>query len=115
MKKLHADILIAERGILDFLVWLTATLRWPSAIRSLPGRITLALAVSSCSKLIYVRADRNILLERRRGWRDEALIPFELVVYDTLASILKTPVVDTSRASISVSLREVLRVVGEVQ
>lgn len=106
-------IVVAERSLVDFLVWLILTLRWGGAVRSLVARIVLALSTSLCSYVIYVRAEERVLLLRRRGSAEEFLIPVELRIYDALARALDLPCVDTTSRSVYESVAEVLRIIGD--
>lgn len=105
------DLVVAERSPVDFLVWLILTLRSTEVASSIVGRVVLALSLRVCDGLVYVRADRGVLVERRKGESEEALIPVQLAIYDGVASALGVDTVDTTSSSIRDSLRGVLRVI----
>lgn len=109
---LFGGVVVAERSLLDFLVWLVVTLRWGGAVGSFVGRSAVSLHLSLCDRSVYVRADPGVLLSRRRGSPEERLIPLQLRVYDAVARAVGVPVVDTSRAAVDESFRRVLGVLG---
>ncbi len=110
--KLFGRVVAAERSLIDFLVWLVLTLRWCGAVRSFVTRAVLSLNNSLCDRVIYVRADEDVLLSRRRGSAEESLIPLELRIYDAIAKWLGTPCIDTSRRSIDECVAKILELVG---
>ena len=79
-------VVVGERGLLDFLVWLVVTLRDPSVAGSVVGRFVLGLARRVCFN-VYVHADLNTLVARRRGSPEEPLLPLQLAVYDAVARV----------------------------
>lgn len=106
--RLKGDIVIAERGLIDFLIWLIVMLKRPEVLSSIVGRIIISLAFHLCNVIVYIRADLNVLLNRRKGYPEEELIPIYLYVYDKLAKVLKVPIVDTSNEIITDSVNRVL-------
>ena len=108
------DVVIAERSLIDFLVWLIITLRWGGVARLFVGKAIASLAYSLCDELIYVRADLSTLVSRRRGSGEEGLIPAELGVYDSVAEALNAKCIDTSGKPVSESVKEVLSLVGVI-
>jgi energy-coupling factor transporter ATP-binding protein EcfA2 len=98
------NLVVAERSPVDFLVWLILTLRSTGVAGGIVGRVVLALSLRACDDMVYVRADRGVLAERRRGEREEALIPVQLAIYDRVASALKVDTIDTTSSSINDSL-----------
>ena len=107
-------VVVAERCLVDFLVWLMVSLRWLGVVRCFVGRATLALHRWLCSKTVYVRADLDVLLSRRRGSREEYLIPVQFRVYEAVARVLGAPYIDTSRRGVGECVEELLRIVDGV-
>jgi len=112
LPKFSRDVVIAERSLIDFLIWLIITLRWGGVVRSFVGKVISSLTYSLCDELIYVRADLSTLMSRRRGSGEERLIPAELGVYDAIAEALNAKCVDTSGKPVYESVKEVLSLVG---
>ncbi len=112
LPRIRGRIVIAERSLVDFLAWLVLTLRDESLLGSLAARIILASALRLCDRLVYIRADEHILLERRRGSSEEKIIPAELRIYDKLAEALGVGFIDTGRSSIDECLAQLQGIVG---
>lgn len=113
--KLLGQFVVAERCPIDFLVWLLITLRDQGVLHSFWGKATFSLALSICDKIIYVRADREVLLSRRKGFEEEYLIPVQLHIYDRLAELLDTQYIDTTNKTIAESLSEALKIIGDIK
>ena len=105
-------IVLGDRGPLDFLAWLILTID-DSIESSIISRIIESLSMKYCTN-IYVRADIDVLLNRRPGNR--VFIERGLEVYDRLARSLRLPVIDTSKRRPLESLRLLEEEIqGEVQ
>ncbi len=104
-------VVIGERGLIDFVVWLIITLRDPNIIQSLVSRFVLVLSQRTCFN-IYVYADLGVLLARRKHSRDEHLLPIQLIVYNAIVKAFQIPVIDTSVSTISESMMKILKVIG---
>lgn len=102
---------IGERGVIDFLVWLSLTLRNPGLVRGFVGRSLIALARSTGIN-IYVRAAPEVLKRRRGGSPEEGALGFQLIVYDAIARAYDLPTIDTSERGVMDCLNEVLTVIG---
>ncbi len=109
--KLLGRMVVAERSLMDFFVWLVITLRWSGVVRSLVGRSIISLQYL-CDRIIYVRADLSTLLARRRGSKEEFLIPVQLRIYDAIAKAIEAPTIDTSKQTTDEGIREILRIAG---
>jgi len=112
VSKLLDRVVIAERSLIDFLAWLIVTLRWSRIIRSFIGKSIISLQLSLCDRAIYVRADLDNLLARRKGCSEKRLIPIQLQIYDAIAKALQTPCINTSRKTVNESVREILEIIG---
>jgi hypothetical protein len=96
-------VVVCDRGLLDFLVWLVVTLDAPWVLRSVIGRLLLGLV--SRENVVYLYADLDTLVKRAdipRGF-----IAKELAVYGVLAKYL-------ARCSIDTGKNKPVRVVAEV-
>lgn len=108
LTRMRHDLVIAERSPPDLIIWLLLTFGGER-----PPRFALEYSVAVtrrvCDKLIYVRADEDVLIKRRpeEDWR----IAFELPIYDGLAKVLGAKTVDTGDKSPEEALDEVLGVV----
>ena len=111
--KLFGRVVVAERSFIDFLVWLVVTLRWCEVVRGFIGKSVVSLQLSLCDRVVYIRADPDTLLARRKGSPEEHLIPVQLRIYDVVARAIGAPVVDTSEGTVDQSLRKVLSIVGD--
>ena len=110
--KLSGRVVVAERSFVDFLVWLVVTLRWSGVVGSFVGRSIVSLMFSLCDRVVYIRADLDTLVARRRGSPEERLIPVQLRIYDAVARAIGAPCVDTSRKSVGESVRELLEIIS---
>ena len=107
-------VVVAERSPIDFLVWLAITLGRVDAVKSFVGRVAISLALSTCKRIVYVRADESTLMRRRRGSPEKRFIPIELRIYDTIAKALGVYTVDTTNRRVNEWGDEVLKVVSKV-
>lgn len=112
LPRLRGRVVIAERGLVDFLVWLVVTLRWAGVLKSFVGRVVLSLSRRVCGCLVYVRASVDVLLERRRGYPEAWSIPVQLAIYDRIAAVLGVPVIDTSKSTPAESVRKLIEILG---
>jgi len=72
---------LCDRGFLDFIVWIIATLGYPAFLDTIYGRFLLRLA--SKEGPIYLYADLEVLA--RRADVPRSFIAEELAVYNVLA------------------------------
>ncbi|OYT61754.1 MAG: hypothetical protein B6U69_02995 [Thermofilum sp. ex4484_15] len=103
--------MIGERGLVDFLAWLTFTLRDPKLISGLVGRTLVSLAKRT-GKHVYVRAKLEVLRSRRRGGAEEFTLGIQLAVYDAIAKAYGFPAIDTSWRNARECFLELLKMVG---
>jgi hypothetical protein len=87
------NILICDRGFMDFIVWAVATLRYPGFLKTVYGRFLLRL--TSGERPIHLYADLETLTVRA-DVRREFLVR-ELAVYSVLARYFAKCSIDTSR------------------
>ena len=96
-------VVVCERGLLDFLVWLVVTLDAPWVFRSVIGRLLLGLV--SRENIVYLHADLDMLVKRTDAPR--GFIAKELAVYSVLAKYFARCFINTGRI-------KPVRVVAEV-
>lgn len=89
----HICFIVGDRGALDSAVWIAATLKWLSFLKTIPGRFLLALA--SKENIVYLYAEPMILLRRCDIPRDFFLR--ELALYNALAKHFARLSIDTGR------------------
>lgn len=104
----HTCFVIGDRGVIDFIVWVIATLREPHLISSLFSRFLLAL--STGENTVYLYADPQILTGRADT--PEKFILRELAIYNTLSKYFTKLSIDTSRHSPSETAARVLKWLG---
>jgi GTPase SAR1 family protein len=99
---------LADRYVLDLIVWLCLTTRDPSFINSFMAKLLLTLAKKTNTRF-YVRADIKVLKKRNKNlW----LTKEQLLLYDKLSKTVDAYIIDTTHNSMEESLHEVLNVVS---
>jgi hypothetical protein len=96
-------VVVCDRGLLDFIVWLVATLNAPWILNTLIGRLLLGLV--SRENVVYLYADLDTLV--KRADIPKGFIVKELAVYGVLAKYLAKCSIDTGK-------NKPVRVVAEV-
>jgi thymidylate kinase len=96
-------VVVCDRGLLDFVVWLIATLDAPWILNTLIGRFLIRLV--SRENIVYLYADVDTLDGRADVPRE--FIVRELAIYNILARYFAKCSIDTGRSM-------PVRVVGEV-
>lgn len=86
-------MVIGDRGVLDFIVWIIVTLNHPKFLTSLLGKFLARLA--STNVAVYVTADHAVLLKRAPNTPSIFLFK-ELVCYNILAKYYASNVIDTT-------------------
>ena len=104
-------LVVAERGLIDFLVWITITTRQPRVLTSIIGRFTMALARKTSTN-IYIRADLKTLQKRRPTSPEASSLSIQLKIYDAIAKAFEIPTVDTSNISVAESIKQILEQVA---
>ncbi|MEZ0346224.1 MAG: thymidylate kinase [Infirmifilum sp.] len=103
-------LLVCDRGALDLVVWVAATLRHPGFISSLYGRFLLSLA--SREPTVYLRADRAVLAGR--GDVPEGFLAYEYALYEVLSRYFALVSIDTGRCRPAECLALLAGRLGEV-
>jgi energy-coupling factor transporter ATP-binding protein EcfA2 len=103
--RIFCDYLVCDRGFLDFIVWIIATLDRPSFLRSIYGSFLLRLAY--IENPVYLYADPNILFKRSDV--PKSFVFKELSIYNSLAKNLSLCSIDTGAKNPHEVAIEVLR------
>jgi hypothetical protein len=98
-------VVVCDRGLLDFLVWLVATLDSPWILNTLIGRFLLALV--SRENVVYLYADLDTLVKRADVPR--GFIARELAVYSVLARYFARCIINTGKNRPTRVVAKVLR------
>jgi hypothetical protein len=101
-------VVVCDRGLLDFLVWLVATLDAPWVLNTLIGKFLLALV--SGESIVYLYADVDTLAGRADI--PKGFIARELAIYNVLAKYLARCSIDTGRNKPARVVAEVIRCLG---
>ena len=104
LRGLYSDYLVCDRGVLDFLAWVVATLKYAKFLNSLLGRFLLALSAKEAP--IVLAASLNTLAAR-------ADVPLEFLareyaIYSVLQKYVSRCTVDTSSTTPLEALKKVL-------
>ena len=87
-------VVVCDRGLLDFIVWLVATLNAPWILNNLIGRFLIRLV--SKGNIVYLYADVDTLARRADVPRE--FIVKELAIYNILARYFAKCSIDTGRS-----------------
>jgi len=98
-------VVVCDRGLLDFLVWLVVTLDAPWVVHTLIGKFLIGLV--SRENIVYLYAGLDTLVKRADTPR--GFIVKELAVYGVLAKYLARCSIDTGRNKPVRVVAEVLR------
>jgi hypothetical protein len=98
-------VVVCDRGLLDLVVWLAATLGAPWILKTLIGRFLLALV--SRENIVYLYADADTLAGRADVPKE--FVVRELTVYNTLAKYFAKCSIDTGRNGPVRVVAEVIR------
>jgi hypothetical protein len=98
-------VIVCDRGLLDFVVWLVATLDSPWILNTLIGRFLIRLV--SRENIVYLYADVGILAGRADVPRE--FVAKELAVYKVLAKYFAKCSIDTGRNGPARVVAEVIK------
>jgi len=105
------DIIIAERGVLDFAVWVLTGVRPRMSSPFTRVLLNVALSLALRFKTIYITAKKEVLLERKQ--LERSLINNMHCIYELLAERLRLVRIDTSNLQPLEAFRELLKVLRE--
>jgi DNA polymerase III delta prime subunit len=104
-------IIIAERHVPDFIVWVSVTTRDENYLKRFEAKFMLALSVRADVR-VYVTASEAELVKRRCREVDLKFLAEQIRLYDVLARFIGSYRVDTTGRDVDSSLREVLGFLG---
>lgn len=104
------EVVVGDRGLLDFLVWVMMTTR-PTYLNTIWGRAALALALRYC-KNIYITADLAVLVKRKGSEPTGRLIFKQWAIYNALFRNTKAPMIDTTSISHIDALKQLITHLG---
>ena len=107
LPSLFGYIVIAERFIPDFLVWVSLTTRDEDYLKRLEAKFMLALSMKVNVRL-YVTASEAELAKRRSGEVDREFLSRQLKLYDKMAKLVGAHKIDTTGRSVEETLNELL-------
>ena len=99
-------LVIGDRGLLDFLVWIIVTLDYPEFLSNIIGDFLARLATKD--KNVYVKADFTTLRRRAAGVPLSFLVK-EIACYNVLAKYYASLIIDTTDKTPKESLHELLK------
>ncbi|AFK50600.1 Thymidylate kinase-like protein [Thermogladius calderae 1633] len=99
-----SDVVVCDRGVLDFLVWVSATLKYKSFLGTMLGKFLLALALKERPVVLTARLD----VLRRRADVPSSFLKTEYAYYSVLARYLASATVNTSSSRPARTAAEVL-------
>jgi len=109
--RLVYDVVISERGALDFAVWVLTGVRPRPSSLFLRAFLKVAQSLILHFKTIYITASKETLLKRKLSERD--LISDMYCIYELLAKQLYLRRIDTTNLQPSKAFRELLKVLRE--
>jgi len=103
-------MVIAERYVPDFLVWVSLTTRDEDYLKRLEARFMLTLSMKANVR-VYVTASEAELAKRRSGEVNQKFLSRQLKLYDELAKLVRAYKIDTTGRSIKETLNELISLV----
>ena len=103
-------VVIAERYLPDFLVWVSLTTRDAGYLKRLEARLALILTMKT-SVRIYVTASEAELMRRRGEEVDREFLSMQLKLYDKVAKLIRACKIDTTRRSVKETLSYLLSII----
>ncbi len=96
-------VVVAERYVPDFLIWVSLTTRDADYLKSLEARFLLAISMKAHVK-VYVTASEAELAKRRGGEVNREFLRRQLKLYDEMAELVKAYKIDTTGRSVKETL-----------
>ena len=103
-------VVIAERYLPDFLVWVSLTTRDARYLRSLEARFLLALSRKADVR-VYITASEAELMKRRGGEVSREFLRRQLKLYDKVAKLIRAYRIDTTGRSVKETLDYLLSLI----
>jgi len=111
MPRFLGYIVVAERYLPDFLVWVTLTTRSTDYLTSLEAKFILALSMKADVK-VYVTASETELVRRRCGEVDREFLKRQLKLYDNVAGSIGAYKIDTTERDVEKTLDYLLKLIN---
>mgnify|MGYP001626276111 CR=1 FL=1 len=92
-------VVIAERYVPDFLIWVALTTKDESYLESLEARFLLALMMKADVR-VYMTASEAELEKRRGGEVDHEFLSRQIKLYDKVATMLRAYKIDTTEKAL---------------
>jgi len=105
-------VVVAERYLPDFIVWVSLTTRDTNYLRRVEARFLLALSIKADIR-VYVTASEAGLAKRRGGGVNREFLSRQLKLYDDLVKLVEAYKIDTTGRSVKEALNELLNVVQQ--
>lgn len=103
-------VVVAERYLPDFLVWVSLTTRDASYLRRLEARFMLALSMKADVK-VYVTASKDELIKRRYEEVNYEFLSRQLKLYNEIARLVGAHKIDTTGKRVEETLDSLLSLV----
>ena len=103
LPRLLGYIVIAERYLPDFIVWVSLTTRDAGYLKRLETRFMIALSLKADVK-IYVTASEAELAKRRGGEVNPKFLGRQLKLYDKVVKLINAYKIDTTRRGVGETL-----------
>ena len=103
-------VVIAERYLPDFLVWVSLTTRDTEYLKRLEARFLLALSMKADVK-VYVTASEAELAKRRGEEVSREFLSRQLKLYDKVAKLVRAYRIDTTERSVEETLDYLLNLI----
>jgi len=100
-------VIVAERYLPDFLIWVSLITRDEDYLKRLEARFLLALSMKANVK-VYVTASEAELAKRRSGEVNRNFLSRQIKLYEELAKIIGACKIDTTGRSIKETLNELI-------
>ena len=104
-------VVVAERHLPDFLVWVSLTTRDIGYLRSLEAKFMLALSMKADVK-VYVTASETELVRRRSGEVNHEFLRKQLKLYDNMAKLIRAYKIDTTERGVEETLGYLLNLIN---
>jgi len=104
-------IVITERYLPDFLVWVSLTTRNASYLRKSEARFMLALSMKADVKVYVTASETELARRRRKGEISHDFLSRQLKLYDRVAKLVRAYKIDTTGRSIKETLDSLLSLI----
>jgi len=103
-------VVVAERYLPDFVVWVSLTTRDTDYLKNLEAKFILALSMKADVRVCIMVSEAE-LAKRRREEVNREFLSRQLKLYDELAKLVRAYKIDTTGRSVKETINELLNVV----